>query len=117
MSRLGVTTQDIVTALNEQNVVAPAGTIGGEPSPAGQQMTFTVTVHGRLSRAPRSTKTSCCAPARTARSCGLQDVARVELAATDYGRSSRLNGQPVALLGVYALPDANSLEVGRQRAR
>ena len=41
----------------------------------------------------------------------LKDVARIELAATDYGRSSRLSGQPVALLGVFQLPDANALEV------
>ncbi len=43
----------------------------------------------------------------------LRDVARIELAATDYTRSSRLNGRPVALLGVYQLPDANALEVSK----
>ena len=44
----------------------------------------------------------------------LRDVARIELAATDYTRSSRLNGKPVALLGVYQLPDANALEVSKK---
>src|SRR6267142_5302545 len=48
MSRLGVTTGDISSAINEQNVVAPAGIVGAEPAPPGQQMTYTVTVHGRL---------------------------------------------------------------------
>ena len=48
MSRLGVTTQDIASVINEQNVVAPAGIVGAEPAPPGQQMTYTVFVHGRL---------------------------------------------------------------------
>ncbi|HEX7417682.1 MAG TPA: efflux RND transporter permease subunit, partial [Steroidobacteraceae bacterium] len=113
MARLGVTTQDIVTVLNEQNVVAPAGTIGGEPAPQGQEMTFTVMVHGRLS-SPAEYQNIVLRTGTNGSIVRLQDVARVELAATDYGRSSRLNGQPVALLGVYALPDANSLDVGRR---
>ena len=43
----------------------------------------------------------------------LQDIARIELAATDYSRSTRLNGKPVACIGVYQLPDANALDVAR----
>src|SRR5439155_18308640 len=43
----------------------------------------------------------------------LKDIARIELAATDYSRSSRLNGVPTAIIGVYQLPDANALEVAK----
>src|SRR6185503_17195421 len=46
MARLGVTTQDIQSVINEQNVVAPAGIVGGEPSAPGQQMQYSVQVHG-----------------------------------------------------------------------
>ncbi len=116
MSRVGITTQDIMNALNEQNVVAPAGTIGAEPAPRGQQMTYTVTVRGRLASVHEYEEIVL----RTGENRAivrLKDVARIELAATDYGRSSRLSGQPVALLGVFQLPDANALEVaGRVRA-
>jgi hydrophobe/amphiphile efflux-1 (HAE1) family protein len=110
MSRLGVTTQDITAALNEQNVVAPAGTVGAEPSPPGQQMTYTVTVQGRL-RSVDEYENVVLRTGQNRSIVRLKDVARVELAATDYTRSSRLNGQPVAGLGVYQLPDANALQV------
>jgi HAE1 family hydrophobic/amphiphilic exporter-1/multidrug efflux pump len=113
MSRLGVTTQDIANAINEQNVVAPAGVVGAEPAPPGQQMTYTVTVHGRLRNVAEFENVVLRAAGNGA-VVRLKDVARIELAATDYTRSSRLNGQPVALLGVYQLPDANALEVSKR---
>ena len=113
MSRLGVTTQDIASVINEQNVVAPAGIVGAEPAPPGQQMTYTVFVHGRLRNAQQFEQVVLKSGANGSL-VRLKDVARVELAATDYTRSSRLSGQPVALLGVYQLPDANALEVSRQ---
>ena len=113
MARLGVTTQDITAALNEQNVVAPAGIVGAEPTPPGQQMTYSVTVHGRLSSVQEYENIILrTGPNRAI--VRLRDVARIELAATDYTRSSRLDGQAVAGLAVYQLPDANALEVARQ---
>src|SRR5271154_3195436 len=48
MARLGVTVGDITAVISEQNVVAPAGIVGAEPAPPGQEMTYTVKVHGRL---------------------------------------------------------------------
>ena len=113
MARLGITTQDITGALNEQNVVAPAGIVGAEPAPPGQQMTYTVTVHGRL----KSIEEYEGIVLRTGTNRSivrLRDVARIQLAATDYSRSTRMKGQPVALLGVYQLPDANALEVAKK---
>ncbi len=113
MSRLGVTTGDIANAINEQNVVAPSGIVGAEPAPPGQQMTYTVTVHGRLRNVQEFENVVLKAGANGS-IVRLRDVARIELAATDYTRSSRLNGQPVALLGVFQLPDANALEVSKR---
>jgi len=113
MSRLGVTTQDIANVINEQNVVAPAGIVGAEPAPTGQQMTYTVLVHGRL-RSVKEFEQIVLKSGANGSIVRLKDVAQVELAATDYTRSSRLGGQPVALLGVYQLPDANALQVSRE---
>ena len=113
MSRLGVTTQDIANVINEQNVVAPAGIVGAEPAPPGQQMTYTVFVHGRL-RSAQEFEEMVLKSGAGGSLVRLGDVARVQLAATDYTRSSRLGGQPVALLGVYQLPAANALEVSRE---
>jgi len=113
MSRLGVTTQDVASVINEQNVVAPAGIVGAEPAPPGQQMTYTVFVHGRL-RSAQEFEEMVLKSGGGGSLVRLRDVARVQLAATDYTRSSRLGGQPVALLGVYQLPAANALEVSRE---
>ena len=113
MARVGITTQDISAALNEQNVVAPAGIVGAEPAPPGQQMTYSVTVHGRLSSVAEYENIVLRTGANRS-IVRLKDVARIELAATDYSRSSRLNGTPVASIGVYQLPDANALEVAKQ---
>jgi len=110
MARLAVTTQDISNVINEQNVVAPSGIVGAEPSPPGQQMTYTVTVHGRLRSVEEFGNVVIKAGANGS-VVRLKDVARIELAATDYTRSSRLNGEPVATLAVFQLPDANALEV------
>ena len=113
MSRLGITTGDIASAINEQNVVAPAGIVGAEPSPPGQEMTYTVVVHGRL-RNVEEFENVVLKAGRDGAIVRLRDVARIQLAATDYTRSSRLSGRPVALLGVYQLPDANALDVSKK---
>ncbi|MES2488668.1 MAG: multidrug efflux RND transporter permease subunit, partial [Pseudomonadota bacterium] len=112
MARLGVTTQDITSVLNEQNVVAPAGTIGAEPAPKGQEKTYAVSVRGRLSQ-PSEYENIVVRAQSDGSLVQVKDVARVELAATDYTRSSRLNGQPVANIGIYQLPDANALDVAK----
>ena len=113
MARFGVTTQDISRVLNEQNVVAPAGTIGAEPAPPGQELQYPVTVKGRLVGIGEYENI-----VLRARNDGtlvkLKDVARIELAAADYGRSTRLNGNPVANIGIFQLPNANALDVAQR---
>ncbi len=112
MARLGVTTQDIARVLQEQNVVAPAGTIGAEPAPPGQQKQYAVSVRGRLSSPPEY-ENVVVRVGDDGSLVKLADIARVELAATDYTRSSRLNGEPVANIGIYQSADANALDVAK----
>jgi HAE1 family hydrophobic/amphiphilic exporter-1/multidrug efflux pump len=112
MARLAVTTQDVSIILNEQNVVAPAGTVGAEPAPPGQQMQYVASVKGRLST-PEQYGNIVVRTGADGAIVHLKDIARIELAATDYSRSSRLNGVPTAIIGVYQLPDANALEVAK----
>ena len=112
MAQLGVTTQDVAAVLGEQNVVAPAGAIGAEPAPKGQEKQYAVSVRGRLSDVAEYEQVVVRA-LHDGSIVQLKDIARVELAATDYSRSTRLNGEPVANIGVYQLPDANALDVKR----
>ena len=48
LASLGVTVSDITNAVKAQNKVNPAGQIGGEPVPPGQQFTYNVRAPGRL---------------------------------------------------------------------
>jgi hydrophobe/amphiphile efflux-1 (HAE1) family protein len=112
MARLGVTTEDVSNIINEQNVVAPAGTIGAEPAPAGQQMQYVASVKGRLST-PEEYAAIVVRTGPDGAIVHLKDIARIELAATDYSRSTKVNGVPSAVIGVFQLPDANALEVAR----
>jgi hydrophobe/amphiphile efflux-1 (HAE1) family protein len=112
MAHLAVTTQDVTAVLTEQNVVAPAGTVGAEPAPPGQEMQYVASVKGRLSTTEQYGNIVVRTGADGA-IVHLKDIARVELAATDYSRSTRLNGVPTAIIGVYQLPDANALEVAK----
>src|SRR5260370_2499023 len=48
LAKLQLTVADLENAIAAQNVVNPAGTIGGEPAPLGQQETYTVRAKGRL---------------------------------------------------------------------
>jgi hydrophobe/amphiphile efflux-1 (HAE1) family protein len=112
MASLNVTTQDVSDILNEQNTVAPAGTVGGEPAPPGQQMQYIASVKGRLSTVQEYGNIV----VRTGSDGAivrLRDVARIELAATNYALSGKLNNVPTAMIGIYQLPDANALDVSK----
>jgi HAE1 family hydrophobic/amphiphilic exporter-1/multidrug efflux pump len=113
MTRLGVTADDVIGVLREQSVVAPAGTIGGEPAPPGQQVQYTVHVRGRLST-PEEFGEVVVRTGDEGALVRLRDIARVSLDATDYARSSRSDGKPIAMIGISQHPDANALDVSRR---
>ena len=108
LANLGVTVPEIIDAVRTQNTVNPAGQIGGEPSPPGQQFTYTVRAPGRLPSADEFGQIIV-----RAKSDGgilrLKDVARVELGASNYSVIGRYNGKPAALLAIYQSPGTNAV--------
>ena len=108
MATLGVTATDIANAINEQNVVAPAGSIGLPPVPRGQQMQYSVLVKGRLTDA-REYENIVLRAQADGRIVRLSDVARVELAAADYSVSGSSDGLSAALIAIFLQPNANAL--------
>jgi hydrophobic/amphiphilic exporter-1 (mainly G- bacteria), HAE1 family len=108
LANLGVTVPEIINALRAQNTVNPAGQIGGEPVPPGQQFTYTVRAPGRLPSAEEFGQIIV-----RAKSDGgilrLRDVARVELGASNYSVIGRYNGKPAALLAIYQAPGSNAV--------
>jgi hydrophobic/amphiphilic exporter-1 (mainly G- bacteria), HAE1 family len=108
LSNLGVTVTDIVNAIQTQNNVNPAGQIGGEPVPPGQQFTYNARAPGRLVSADEFGEVIVRAEPNEA-ILRLKDVARVELGAQTYAMQGRLNGKAAALLGIYLTPGSNAL--------
>lgn len=108
LTKLGITVPEIVNAVKKQNAVNPAGKIGGEPAPAGQEFTYTVRTEGRL-----VSEEEFGAIVLRANNDGslvrIKDVARIELGAQDYNTRSRLNGKPSAMIALYQTPGTNAL--------
>ncbi|NND57104.1 MAG: multidrug efflux RND transporter permease subunit [Xanthomonadales bacterium] len=113
LAKLGLTVPDITRAIQEQNVIAPAGQIGGPPAVPGTQFTYQVRTKGRLSTAEEFGKVVVRSNPDGSQ-VRVKDVARVELGTQTYNAASRLNGGPAAILAVYQLPGANGLEVAAQ---
>ena len=112
LARLGVTIPQIEQALLAQNTVNPAGQIGGEPVPNGQQFTYTVRTQGRLLTAQefgniilRSNPDGSVLH--------LRDVARIELGDQTYNLNGLFNGKPAAVMAVYQLPGTNAVQTAK----
>jgi multidrug efflux pump len=109
ISSRGLTAQDVVTAIQEQNVQVAAGIIGAPPVPKdAAAFQYTVSTQGRLADDKEFgdiiIKTG--ADGQVTR---VRDVARVELAARDYTVNSQLGGKPATALAIFQLPGSNAL--------
>ena len=109
LAKLAITVPDIVTAIQSQNTVNPAGQIGGEPAPRGQEFSYSVRAQGRLT-SPEEFEQIVVRAAPDGGIVRVKDVARVELGAQDYSVISHLNGRPSAIIAVYQLPGSNAVQ-------
>ena len=109
LAKLGLTVSDVVNAVQSQNTVNPAGQIGGEPVPPGQEFTYSVRAQGRLVT-PEQFGDIIVRENPDGGIVHLKDVARIELGVQSYTLMGRLNGKPSAVLAVYQLPGSNALD-------
>jgi hydrophobe/amphiphile efflux-1 (HAE1) family protein len=117
MAKLGITTTDVAAAIRAQNTQNAAGKIGQEPVTDGQQLTYTVTAKGRL-LTPEDFGNIILRASGPSGLVKVKDVARIELGAENYDRSTAVNGVPVSGMGVYLQSGANALETAKAvRAR
>lgn len=117
LAKLQVTVPQIVQALQAQNNVNPAGQIGGEPVPKGQQFTYTVRTQGRL-QSPAEFGQIILRANPDGSVLRLKDVARIELGSQYYNLNGRYNGKPSAVLACYQLPGSNAVDAAKAlRAR
>ncbi len=109
LAKLQVTVPQIVAALQSQNNVNPAGQIGGEPAPEGQQFTYAVRAQGRLLSAEEFGNIILRANPDGS-ILRLRDVARIELGAQIYNLQGRYKGSPAAIMALYQLPGSNAVK-------
>ena len=109
LARLNITIPEIVDAINTQNTVNPAGQVGAEPVPPGQEFTYAVRAQGRLQSAEDFGRVVLRANPDGSM-VRVADVARIELGAQTYSMEGRLNGKPSALIALYQMPGSNAVE-------
>ena len=113
LAKLGITVDEVTSAVRAQNTVNPSGQVGGEPAEAGQKFTYAVRSQGRL-KTPEEFENIVIRENSDGGVVRVKDVARVELGSNDYTWLSRLNGQPSAILGIYQLPGSNAVEAAQK---
>jgi hydrophobe/amphiphile efflux-1 (HAE1) family protein len=113
MVNLGITSNDVVQAIQDQNLQAATGIIGQAPSAPDQQFQYTVQAKGRLTDVSEFEDIII-----RAKSDGsvvrMSDIARVELSSQTFQVLSRLNGSPTINFAIYQLPEANALDVAQE---
>src|SRR5246500_4744123 len=109
LAKLGITVTDVINAIQAQNTVNPAGQVGGEPAPKGQEYTYAVRAQGRL-LSPDDFGQIVLRETSDGGIVRVRDVARVSLGAQDYSTLARLNGKPGAIIAVYQLPGSNAID-------
>src|SRR5271165_2884995 len=109
LAKLAITVPEIVNAIQSQNAVNPAGQVGSEPVPKGQEFTYSVRARGRLS-SPEEFGEIVVREEPLGGVVRVKDVARVELGAQNYSVLGRLNGKPGAIIAAYQLPGSNAVQ-------
>ncbi len=113
LTKLGMTVSDLTNAVQQQSAVNPAGQIGGEPAPKGQQFTYSVRAPGRLIN-PEEFGEIIVRQNPDGSTVRLKDVSRIELGSLVYQQIGRFNGKPAVIIAVYQAPGSNALAVANQ---
>lgn len=109
LAKMNITVSEIVNAVQNQNTVNPAGQVGAEPAPPGQEYTYAIKAQGRL-ETPEQFGSIVLRANPDGSIVRLKDVGRVELGAQNYSMLGRLNGKPSAVLALYQLPGSNAIQ-------
>ncbi|MBI5521547.1 MAG: multidrug efflux RND transporter permease subunit [Desulfarculus sp.] len=112
LKALRLSPQDVINAVNQQNLQVAGGQVGQPPIPDDQNFQYTIQTQGRLSEVSQFEdiiiKT---AWDQTGKPVKVKDVARVELGGRTYDMFAERRGHPAGLLAIYLLPGANALDV------
>ncbi len=112
MASYNLNAQDVINAVQAQNVQVAAGQIGQPPTPGGQVSQYIITTLGRLENADQFAEIIL--KNSNSSLVYLRDVANIELGAQSYDQTCTLDGKPSVALSIYQLPGSNALQVARR---
>jgi len=107
LANMGLSMDDIRSAIEQQNVQAAAGAVGSEYS--SRTLTYKIKTRGRLKTKEEFEGVVVRSDPDSGAVVRLRDVAKVELGAQSYARSFRFNDVPGVGLSVYKTPDSNAI--------
>ena len=110
LQTLGLTVGDLRSAIARQSTVNPAGQVGGEPAPKGQEFTYAIRAQGRLATEEEFGNVIVRENADGSL-VRLRDVGTIQLGVETYYQRARLNGKPGGIIAIYQTPGSNALAV------
>lgn len=110
LASLGISSQEVIAALTEQNLQVAAGSVGGSPQTSVQAFEYNVLTNSRINRKEDFENIIVRTNPAQGSMLYLKDVARVELARFNYGNNPIVNGKRAAFMLLYLAPGANSIE-------
>jgi hydrophobic/amphiphilic exporter-1 (mainly G- bacteria), HAE1 family len=113
LAQLGITANDVIAALTEQNLQIAAGSVGSSPQNKAQAFEYTVFTNSRLSSVQQFNQIIVRTKPQDGSIVYLKDVARVELGKFSYASNSFVDGKRASYLLVYQAPGSNALDVAK----
>lgn len=113
MATYGLSTTDVTTAIQSQNIQSPAGDLGVEPMKDKQLIKLTMRTKGRLKDA-KEFENIIIKSLPNGAQVRLKDVARVDLGAESYSNFSRISGKNSVIIPVSQLPEANAIDLSNK---
>jgi hydrophobic/amphiphilic exporter-1 (mainly G- bacteria), HAE1 family len=113
LTELNLTPNDVIAAVQSQNIQAALGRVGAAPITPEQQVQINIKTKGRLTQ-PEEFAAIVLRANPDGSVIRIKDVARVEMSAKSQDRYSRFNGAPAAAIGIYQMPGSNAVQVARQ---
>ena len=113
LAQLGLTVPEIISAINEQNIIVPGGKFGAEPAPAGTEFTYTVRMPERFN-SPEAFEEIVVRTMPDGSQIKLGDVTTINLGVETYNMFPRLNEKTAAIIALYQAPGSNAVELADQ---
>ena len=113
LAALNVSASDVTKAVREQNFQVASGHIGHQSKDTGVSFDYTITTLGRLTT-PEQFEDIVIRTDAEGRKIRVKDVGHAKLGARNLDSTSKVNGRPNASLAIWALPDANSIDVAKR---